>query len=183
METRVHGKHMTVGRELRELAERKVEHAGRIFGDGSVADVEFSQHQNPRQSDGRYRVEITLPVAGQVVRAEASAHDERAALDIASDKLERALRRLKERLIQRSRRASAKAWDNGPTIPEEEAVETPPEIVRVKQFAIKPMLPAEAALQMDMLEHNFFFFLNGETDRYSVLYRRRDGKLGLIEAE
>lgn len=182
MEIRVHGKHMTVGQELRELAERKVDHAGRIFGDGSVADVEFSQQQNPRVSDGRYRVEITVPVAGQVVRVEASAHDERAALEVATDKLENVLRRLKERLIGRSRRSSNKTADNGSPLEDDEEDEGP-RIVRVKQFAIKPMLPAEAALQMDMLEHNFFFFLNGETDRYSVLYRRRDGNLGLIEAE
>ncbi len=182
MEIRVHGKHMTVGQDLRELTERKVGHAGRIFGDGSVADVEFSQHQNPRVVDDRYRVEITVPVAGQVVRVEAAAHDERAALDVASDKLENVLRRLKERLIGRSRRASHKTVVNGALDDDDEA-DDEPSIVRVKQFAIKPMLPAEAALQMDMLEHNFFFFLNGETDRYSVLYRRRDGNLGLIEAE
>ena len=55
------------------------------------------------------------------------------------------------------------------------------EIVRVKQFVMKPMTPEDAALQMEQLGHNFYFFLNAETDKQSVLYRRRDGRLGLIE--
>ncbi len=180
MDIRVHGKHMHVGPELRDLAERKVDHAGRIFGDGAVADVEFSEHRNPRVADDRYRVEITAPVAGQVVRVEASAQDERAALDLASDKFERNLRRLKERLIQRSRKGGHKRL-NAAEPPTEEEEDGPHDIVRVKQFAMKPMMPEEAALQMDMLGHSFYFFLNGENDRYGVLYRRRDGSLGLIE--
>ena len=110
---------------------------------------------------------------------EAAARDPRTALDAASDKFERRLRRLKERLVERGRH-----HDNKDLNQQGESTEVrsrDEEIVRVKQFAIKPMMPEEAALQMDMLGHNFFFFLNGETDRYGVIYRRRDGALGLIE--
>lgn len=182
MDVRVHGKHMQVADNLRDLAERKVGRAGRAFADGNVADVEFSEHRNPRVTDDKYRVEITAPVAGQVVRVEATGPDERAALDTAADKFERVLRRHKERLIDRSRKGVPKQPlnDRSQAAEEEEDADAL-QIVRVKQFALKPMLPQEAALQMDMLDHNFFFFLNGETDQFSVLYRRRDGSLGLIE--
>ena len=180
MEIRVHGKRMHVDGDLVELAQSKVGAGGRIFGDGAAVDVEFSEQHNPRITEERYRVEVMTRVAGRDVRVEAAAPDPRTALDLASEKFERRLRKLKERLVERGRQPNHKRLN-----PEEESTEVrarDEEIVRVKQFAIKPMMPEEAALQMDMLGHNFFFFLNGETDRYGVLYRRRDGALGLIEA-
>ena len=182
MDIRVHGKHMQVSEELREAALRKLAHASRIFGDSGSADVEFVEHRNPR-IDARFSVEITARVSGHDIRVEAAAADDRTALDYASDKYERALRKLKERLIQRSRKASNKQLNQDLQAAEETHSGGEPRIVRMKQFAMKPMTPQEAALQMDMLDHSFFFFLNGETDRYGVLYQRRDGSLGLIEHE
>jgi putative sigma-54 modulation protein len=182
VEVRVHGNHTTIAPDLRDLAADKVAHAARVFDDVLFADVEFSEEQNPRIADGRYRVEITSTAAGQVVRVEAAAFDERAALDTAVDKYERQLRRLKERLITRGRRS--KRLNAAPEGVEEEGdMIDAHRIDRVKRFDVKPMTPEEAALQMDLLEHNFFFFLNGETERYGVLYRRRNGSLGLIEPQ
>ncbi len=181
MEIRVHGKHLRVGEELRSLAEQKVGHASRIFGEDATVDVEVEQRNNPRLADAKYRVEITSRVAGHIVRVEAEASDERSAVDLATEKFERMLRRLKERLIQRSRGSSHKGLNEESPAADNIEESGDPHIVRVKQFAMKPMMPEEAALQMDMLDHAFFFFLNGETDTYGVLYRRRDGSLGLIE--
>ena len=97
VEVRIHGKHMDVSDSLRKLATEKVDHAARVFEDSATfADVEFAEEQNPRISEERYRVEITANVAGQVMRVEAAAFDDRAALDIAVDVFERQLRRLKE---------------------------------------------------------------------------------------
>jgi putative sigma-54 modulation protein len=182
VDVRVHGKNMQVTDDLRDLAVDKVAHAGRILDDGGVTDVEFAEHQNPRVSDGRYRVEITARAVSQVIRVEASAQDDRSALDAAVDKFERQLRRLKERLIQRNRQPANKFLNEAPTGDEEEEHEGP-RITRTKRFSLKPMTPEEAALQMEMLGHNFFFFLNADTDAYAVLYARRDGSLGLIETE
>ncbi|MFQ5947440.1 MAG: ribosome hibernation-promoting factor, HPF/YfiA family [Acidimicrobiia bacterium] len=181
MDIRVHSKNMTVSEELREVAELKVEHAGRVFDNVGAADVEFIEEQNPRISDGRYRVEITAPAAGQVVRVEAAGFDDRAALDNAVDKFERRLRRLKERIIARSRKAKEKGLNHALPRVDEQSEKAGIRIERVKQFVVKPMMPEEAALQMEMLDHSFFFFFNAETERYSVLYRRRGGSLGLIE--
>lgn len=184
MEVRVHGTNTTVDDDLRGLAEEKVAHAARVFEDTMFADVEFAEESNPRISDARYRVEITARAAGRVVRVESAEPDERAALEVAVDKLERQLRRLKERLIDRSRRSGDKRLNAASgSVEEDSGAVSDIRIDRVKRFAVKPMTPEEAALQMDLLGHSFFLFLNGQTDRYSVLYRRRDGSLGLIEPQ
>jgi len=183
VEVRVHGTHFDLNEDLTALAVEKVVHATRMFDDARFADVEFSEESNPRISEP-FRVEITATAAGQTVRVESSGLDERAALDIAVDKFERQLRRLKERLIGRSRKHSDKGLNAASSGVEEElGAADDIRIDRVKRFAVKPMTPEEAALQMDLLGHGFFLFLNGKTDRYSVLYRRRDGSLGLIEPQ
>ena len=183
MEIKVHGKKTQVSDAIQALIVNKMEHAGR-FWDGKIgiADVELSEETNPRVSDDKFRVEITAPVAGHVVRVQATSHDQHAAVDTAVDKFERRLRRLKERIIDRSRTGNKRLNQTPP--PAEEEEESPPSasIVRTKQFTMKPMSPEEAALQLEMLGHSFFFFLNSETDGHAVLYRRRDGQLGLIES-
>ena len=104
MDVRVHGKNMRVADEVNEVALDKIGHASRIFDDGSVADVEFSELRNPRSAGERFKIEITSHTAGHTVRVESMAPDAISAVDLAADKFERQLRRLKERLIQRSRK-------------------------------------------------------------------------------
>jgi putative sigma-54 modulation protein len=183
MEIKIHGNQMTVSDEMRTLADEKVSRAARVFDDVRYADVEFSKEHNPRISDERYRVEITSAAAGQIVRVESAGFDDRAALDVAVDKLERQLRRLKERLIARNRRASEKHLNAASGGVEEDSDATGLRIDRIKRFLVKPMTPEEAALQMELLGHSFYLFLNAESDQYSVLYRRRGGSLGLIEPQ
>lgn len=182
MNVRIHGRNTEIADDVRDLAHEKVEHAARIFDDMTSVDVEFSENGNPRQTDGRYRVEITSTAAGQIVRVESDAFDARAALDTASEKYERQLRKLKERLIQRSRKASHKDL-NPPTDSVDDLHDRDAVIVRRKRFTMRPMSVEEAALQMEMLGHDFFLFLDADTGSQSVLYNRRDGDLGLIEPE
>jgi putative sigma-54 modulation protein len=178
----VHGKNWHVDDDLKQTADEKVRHAARIF-DGVVnTDVEFIEIPNPRVGDGRFRCEITSLVTGHTVRVEAAAADARAALDAAIDVYERQLRRLKERLIQRNRRGNHKDLNDSSGAVEEPGDRTDL-IVRRKRFTMRPMTSEEAALQMEMLGHDFFFFLDAETGKHSVLYHRRDGALGLIEPE
>ena len=179
MEVRVRGRNTIVDERLREMAESKVAHAGRFFEGLLGADVEFTEAQNRRVTEGRFKVEVTSRAAGQMMRVESSAESAEAALDLAIDKMEKRLRRLKERLVQRSRKGRKEEDFGFAAIPDDD--EEGQEIVRTKQFVMKPMTPEEAALQMDLLGHNFFFFQNAESDMPSVLYRRRDGALGLIE--
>lgn len=183
MDVRVHGKNSQVSEAIKQLAEDRLAHAGRIFDAGGSADIELTEHQNPRNSEGRWTAEITSHVAGHTVRVESSAADDRSALDSAMDKFERQLRRLKTRLIQRHRVSSHKRLNATVEDDDEEEQDAGPQIVRVKRFAVKPMMPEEAALQMEMLGHSFFFFMNAESGAHCVLYNRRDGSLGLIEPE
>lgn len=182
MEIRVHSTRMTVSDSLRAHATEKIGHATRVFDDAERIDVEFSEERNPRLADGRFRVEVTSMVAGQVVRVEAAGVDERSALDLAIEKYESRLRRLKERIIDRHRRPGEKRL-NGPSDGVEETSDHELRIDRVKRFTVKPMTPEEAALQMELLGHSFYLFLNAETEQYGVLYRRRGGSLGLIEPQ
>lgn len=182
MDVRVHGKNVNLPAKVKQLAEDKVSHASRIFGDGAAADVEFTEAPNPRISQDRHRVEITTVVHGHTVRVESSGPDDRSALDAAVDKLERQLRRLKERLVQRSRPPKNKQLNevlDGP----DDRLGMDRAIVRTKRHAMRPMTAEEAALEMEMIGHDFFFFLDAETGTHAVLYHRKDGSLGLIEPE
>jgi putative sigma-54 modulation protein len=127
------------------------------------------------------------------VKAHACAPEPEAALDLAVDKVGKQVARIKEKRVSRShprRRTSSVAGTNGDGDVDGELVLEPddddrgggPRIVKTKRFAAKPMDPEEAALQMELLGHDFFLFTNTETGNAAVLYRRRDGQLGLIEA-
>lgn len=181
MDVRVHGKNMRVEDDVTNVALDKIGHAGRIFDDGSAADVEFSELKNPRLAGERFKVEITSHTAGQTVRVESVARDAVSAVDLAAEKFERQLRKLKERLIQRSRKRENKPLNDLPIESDEDQEPGPLSIVRTKRFEMRPMTAEEAGLQMEMLGHDFFFFLDAENGKYCVLYHRADGNLGLIE--
>ncbi len=155
------------------MIEDKVGHAGRVFDHDTRVDVEVSEERNPRRAPERYRIELTSSVGGRFLRIASDAATPEAALDDAVERFTRQLRRMKERTIDGRRRTET---------PQAE-VERPEneEVVRTKQFIMKPMTLDEAVLQMDLVGHDFFFFLNSATDKQSVLYRRRDSRLGLIE--
>jgi putative sigma-54 modulation protein len=176
MEVKVHGRNTAIGEATRLAAIEKLGHAARVFEDhlGDL-DVEVTEEHNPRLAAERYRLEITTSAAGHVIRIVTTAASPDAAVDLAVDRFNRQLIRLKNRLINRGRRS----YNRNSSFPDQSDDEA--EIVRIKQFVMKPMTVEEAMLQMDMLGHDFFFFHNQATDLQSVLYRRRDGHLGLIE--
>lgn len=176
MEVKVHARGTTLTDQFRQQVVDKVNHAGR-FLDGGGVDVEFSEEQNPRLHDARFRMELTTISHGRTLRIESTASTLEAALDLGVERFGRQLSRLKDRLVNRGRRSEARPEMVAPASGEVEESQ----IVRVKQFVMKPMTAEEAALQMDMLGHDFFFFMNANSGQQCVLYRRKDGRLGLIE--
>jgi putative sigma-54 modulation protein len=174
------GKHLEVTPSLREYAESKLLKLSRFFDHVQEVHVTESILRN------QHIVEVTLKADGTLIRAEERSADMYSSIDQVVAKLERQLRRYKERFITRTHEslggqkptelvAAASAAEPG----EEE--EPLPEIVRTKRFAVKPMGPEEAALEMELIGHDFFVFRNSESSEVNVIYRRRDGNLGLIE--
>lgn len=137
-------------------------------------------------------VEITLDADGVLLRAEERTNDELASFDKALDRLERQLRRYRERMRDHTKVSIRKVVGEAETaaeepvevaVAEEEPVEAAGEIeiVRTKAHSLKPMTPEEAALQMELVGHDFFVFIDGQSEQVGVVYRRRDGGYGLIE--
>lgn len=166
------GKNVQIPEPLKRHAEERLEHLLRFLRRVHSVQVVHSQERSWQLA------EVTVHADGVLVRAEERSQDMRSAVDAAIDKIARQLRRYKDRVSDRPRHAAAPA-------PVSEGVETAtePRIVRMKRFTVKPMSAEEAALQMDMLGHDFFVFLNSETEEFNVVYRRNDGNYGLIEPE
>jgi putative sigma-54 modulation protein len=194
MDVTVRGRNIEVSEQLRAAAEEKVARVGRLLQGMDQAEVHFSEEKNPRISEKEV-CELVLAGHGHIVRAKAASSDAFTALDQAVGKLEHQLAKLKGKLLSRShpRRHesvnSVKA-DEDDTGDTEDTQDTGdphdpearlPRIVKTKHFAIKPMTPEEAALQMDLLGHDFYFFTNADTERAALVYRRNDGDVGLID--
>jgi putative sigma-54 modulation protein len=194
MDVTVRGRNIEVSEQLRAAAEEKVVRVGRLLQGMDQAEVHFSEEKNPRISEKEV-CELVMAGHGHIVRAKAASSDAFTALDQAVGKLEHQLAKLKGKLLSRShpRRHesvnSVKA-DEDDTGDTEDTQDTGdpndpearlPRIVKTKHFAIKPMTPEEAALQMDLLGHDFYFFTNADTERAALVYRRNDGDVGLID--
>jgi len=180
MDVRVQGHNLVVSDALRSTAEKKVARAARFFERANDAVVDIHNRETGKGgSDDRFSVEISALAAGQEVRGGASAMSPEAALDKAVGRFGRNLRKLHGRLVERSRGSTRKGL-NLSSHPTEDDGDSR-EIVRVKQFVMKPLTPEDAALQMEQLGHKFFVFLNADSNKTSVLYERNDGQLGLIE--
>jgi putative sigma-54 modulation protein len=174
LEVTVHARNTRIDDEFRKAAGQKLAKAAKVFEGTGDIDVELIEEHNPRLAGERFRLEVTAPAGAKVIRVGASAATPEAALDSAVDRFGRQLQRMKERMIDRTRHHS----DHPAPLP---AGESEPEVVRLKQFIMKPMSVEEAIMEMDVLGHDFYFFHNVATDLQSVLYRRRDGRLGMIE--
>jgi putative sigma-54 modulation protein len=185
MQVTVKGKNTDVPDKLRALAERKLAKVQRFDDRILSMDVEFSEERNPRVADA-HRVEVTLTTKHRLVRARASAHDPAAAVDRVIDRLQRQVKKLKGRRVDRTQHAeSAKTLPAPPEPGTAEEADQPDTtgIVRFKKVEMKPMTPEEAVDRMDLLGHDFYLFANAETERVNVVYRRRGGGFGLIEPE
>lgn len=184
MDVTMQCRHAEVPEALRAIACEKVTRIGRHLDGWDHAEIHFSEERNPRIAD-REVCEVTLRGHGHVVRAKAAAPDALAAVDKVVEKLDRQVSRLKSRLVGRShpRHSSVpvEGTGAGPGAGDDDGADTGPRFVKSKHFSTKPMTPEEAALQMELVGHNFYFFTNAETSLATVVYRRHDGDFGLID--
>ncbi|MGI8909427.1 MAG: ribosome hibernation-promoting factor, HPF/YfiA family [Rubrobacteraceae bacterium] len=184
MDILVKGRNISVTEALERYALEKVEKVRRFFDDEKSvarAEVELTHERNPSISEPDV-AETTLFINGTVLKAREASPDMYASIDRMSDKLERQVRRYRGRQIDRWQgqlKNSAPETPKPFVVEEEEEVED--RIVRTKQFQMKPMSAGEAALQMELLDHDFYVFTSADTGDINVVYRRRDGNYGLIE--
>ena len=175
----------SITKTFRLHAEPRIQGLSQYFDRITDVKVVVSQQRH------LFTVEVTVNADGTLIRGEDRSPQVLATFDRALDRVERQLRRNKDKLVERGRRDRAE--DVGATAGEpltaqqdESALPTDQDdinIVRTKSHVLKPMSPEEAALQMDMLGHDFFVFFNGQTERVGVVYKRHDGDYGLIEPE
>jgi putative sigma-54 modulation protein len=185
VQLQVKGRNTSVTDALFEHAEQKLERLARImppWDDAMSIELELSVEKNPKIERPQI-AEVTVRTKGPVLRVRESAEDMYAAIDQAARKLERQARRYRDRRKSHGGRSlpdeAARAAEA--VAPPQEA-EREPRLVRTKTFDMKPMSPEEAALNMEMLGHEFYVFRNEGGD-VNVVYRRRDGDYGLIAPE
>jgi putative sigma-54 modulation protein len=188
MDIVVFGKHVEVSPQLRALTLEKLERINKYAGDVRRVDVDYDELATRRAADS-HTCEILVHLNKHLVKGVAASVDHVGALDVALDKVEVQMRRLHERRVRRRNGSRAgkgsgvvAAGSSADVQPDESDESDEPVIVKTKQFAVKPMDIEEAALQMDLLGHDFFLFTSVDSGRAAVLYRRRDGSLGMIEA-
>ncbi len=168
------GRGVEVTDALRSYAEKRLGRLERQLPDSQI-ELQLSAENNPSIKDSHV-AEATIRTKGPVLRARESSHDMRASIDQLVDKLERQVTRYREKRGRR-RRASRQAPDEGIPMSEE------PQIVRTKQFPVKPMTAEEAVLQLELVGHDFFVFRDADSNEVNVVYRRRQGGYGLIEPQ
>ncbi len=179
MRTIVKGKNIDVPDRVREYAERKLGRLERLLDDRSEALVELSIEQH-RSAAVSHIVEVTLVIDGRTLRTHAAAETHRAGVDEVVDKLERrAVDHLeKPRIHSRDdeEKSLLRTIADGTS---DRVLER--RIVKSKRFAIEPMFEEDALARMEELGHQFFVYVDAQSERVQILYRRRDGNFGMIE--
>ena len=158
---------------LKEKIAKKLSKLDKFFEEETEAVVTMSQER------GRDRMEVTIVHKGTMFRAEVLENDMVASLDRIVDIIERQIRKNKTRLEKRLRQG---AFDLPVAMPQDttEDAEEQYVITKYKKFVVRPMLPEEAIMQMNLLGHEFFLFRNGETDEINLVYKKNNGEYGLI---
>ncbi|TJY41969.1 ribosome-associated translation inhibitor RaiA [Cohnella pontilimi] len=185
MQYNIRGQRMEVTDALRDYVGKKLSRLERYFEAPPQSDVQVTM----AVTKGQHAVEVTIPLPGVTLRAEEKRDDMYASIDCVVDKLERQIRKHKTKLNRKLRhegtarlfKEEASATGSPPvsTLTHEDEDEL--ELVRTKRFSMKPMDVEEAILQMNMVGHSFYVFANTDTKQVNVVYRRSDGKYGLIE--
>lgn len=180
----IRGENIGITDALRDYVEKKVSRIEKYFDTPPTSDINVTM----RMTKGVHIVEVTIQMPGLLVRAEEENEDMYAAIDLVSAKLERQIRRHKKKINDKHRQSGGLSnlfVEEAKNNLENNIGESDSDIqiVRNKRFNIKPMDAEEAILQMDMLGHSFFVFGNMHTEEMNVVYKRKDGKYGLIEPE
>ncbi len=169
----ISGKNLTVTEGLRTAVTEKIGKLEKYFTEDTEIHVTLSTQKE------RQKIEVTIPMKGNIVRAEQESNDMYVSIDLVEEIIERQLRKYKTKIIEKQQAAV----NLSKSFIEEDYDDEEIKIIRTKKFAVKPMDAEEACVQMELLGHNFFVFRNAETDEVNVVYKRKENTYGLIEPE
>jgi putative sigma-54 modulation protein len=176
----VKGRNLEISDSIRSYAEQKLAKLDKQLGETTQVELELTVEKNPSISANQV-AEATVFTKGPTLRAREATKDMRASIDQLTDKLVRQVRHYRDK---RSRRGSR----TNNNVPFEEGVPAVAEqldqqIVKTKQFPVKPMTAEEAVLQLELIGHDFFVFRDADSGDVNVVYRRKDRGYGLIEPQ
>ena len=192
----VTGRNIELTPALKEYLTEKLQRAQKHFDHRLDCTALLSVAKNPSIAKSQ-KAEITIKVNGNVIRGEEATENMYASIDLVADKIERQLRKYKTRHYTKTGKAKDYSEDDSAEVTDDDDLEPinfavnakdgaediRPKIVRSKRFPLKPMMADEACKHMDLLGHDFFMFINSESNHVNTVYHRRDGNYGLIEPE
>ena len=170
----ISGKNLEVTDSMRKAVIDKLGKLERYFNPDTKVIVTMSVEKE------RQKIEVTIPLKGNVIRSEQVSNDMYVSIDLVEEVIERQLKKYKSKRIKRHQEAAAfkREYIERSYFDEEDI-----RIVRKKQFDLKPMYPEDACVQMELLGHNFYVFINAETEQIAVVYKRKGSTYGMIEPE
>ena len=172
----ISGRNIDITDGLRSAVEDKLGKLEKFFTDDTEIHVTLSVEKE------RQKIEVTIPVKGNIIRSEQVSNDMYVSIDLVEEIIERQLRKYRKKIIDKKQNAGTfqQAFMEKDFV-DENTNEI--KIIRTKKFGFKPMYPEDACVQMELLGHNFFVFLNAETEEVNVVYKRKGNTYGLIEPD
>ena len=174
MKFNIVGKNIEVTEGLRAAVEDKIGKLEKFFTEDTEVHVTLSVEKD------RQKIEVTIPVKGNIIRSEQVSNDMYVSIDLVEEIIERQLKKYKNKLVDQKQSSN---FFKQEYIEKEYMEDEEVKIIRSKKFDIKPMYPEDACIQMELLGHNFFVFCNAETEQINVVYKRKGNTYGLIEPE
>ena len=175
MRVTVVGKNINVTPGLHDAVEEKIGKLEKYFTPDTIVNVTLNVDKE------RHKIEVTIPVKGKIIRAEQVSNDMYVSIDLVEEVIERQLKKYKSKLVDKQQAEASnfkKEYIEADYMDDEEI-----RIERVKKFDPKPMYAEDACVQMELLGHNFFVFVNAETDQINVVYKRKGNTYGIIEPD
>ena len=168
------GRNIDITEGLKSAVQEKLGKLERYFTPETEIHVTLSVEKE------RQKIEVTIPVKGNIIRSEQVSSDMYVSIDLVEEVIERQLRKYKTKIVNQQQAGGnfQKEFVEDEFLEDEEV-----KIIRTKKFGIKPMYPEDACVQMELLGHNFYVFRNAETDEVNVVYKRKGNTYGLIEPE
>lgn len=168
------GRNIDITEGLKSAVQEKLGKLERYFTPETEIHVTLSVEKD------RQKIEVTIPVKGNIIRSEQVSSDMYVSIDLVEEVIERQLRKYKTKIVNQQQAGGnfQKEFVEDEFLEDEEV-----NIIRTKKFGIKPMYPEDACVQMELLGHSFYVFRNAETDEVNVVYKRKGNTYGLIEPE